>query len=58
MTVDQVLNELKSLSTERNRKISKNHGIGDNAFGVSFTELRKIDKSQRVAGQDDTAFHC
>ena len=44
MTIDQVLGELKSLGTEQNRRIYKRHGVSDNMYGVSFSNLGKIQK--------------
>lgn len=42
--LNEVLQELKSLGTEQNRKIYINHGAGENVFGVSFANLEKIRK--------------
>jgi 3-methyladenine DNA glycosylase AlkD len=48
MTIDQVLDELKSLGTEQNRKVTKRHGVGDNLFGVSFADLGKLQKKLKL----------
>ena len=42
--LNDVMTELKSLGTEQNRKIYRRHGAGDNQFGVSFANLRKLAK--------------
>ena len=42
-----VMAELESLGTEQNRKIYRRHGAGDNQFGVSFANLRKLAKGLR-----------
>ncbi len=44
MTFRQVMVELKKLGTAQNRKIYKNHGGGDNVYGVSYANLYKIQK--------------
>lgn len=48
MTIVQVLDELKSLGTEQNRRITKRHGVGDDLFGVSFADLGKLQKKIKV----------
>lgn len=40
-----VMSLLKKLGTEQNRNIYRRHGAGDNLFGVSFTNLRKLHKT-------------
>lgn len=44
MTYHEILHQLEILGTERNRKIYMRHGSGQNTFGVSFANLRKIAK--------------
>jgi 3-methyladenine DNA glycosylase AlkD len=44
MEFEEVMKELKRLGTAQNRKIYKRHGSGDNLFGVSFANLRKMGK--------------
>ena len=39
-----VIQELEDLGTEQNRKIYRRHGVGDDQFGVSFGNLRKLQK--------------
>ena len=45
MKLDEVMAELESLGTEQNRKIYRRHGAGENQFGVSFANLRKLAKT-------------
>lgn len=47
-TAAQVLDELKALGTEQNRKIYKRHGAGDNVFGVSTADQKKLQKKLKV----------
>jgi 3-methyladenine DNA glycosylase AlkD len=47
-TAAQVLDELKSLGTEQNCKIYKRHGVGDNVFGVSTAEQKKLHKKLKI----------
>jgi len=42
MTFDQVMAELEARGTAQNRKIYRRHGAGDELFGVSFADLRKL----------------
>lgn len=44
MTYEEVMSELKSMGTEQNVKVYKRHGMNDNIFGVSFGNLRKLQK--------------
>lgn len=44
MEFEDVMKDLKKLGTAQNRKIYKRHGSGDNLFGVSFANLRKMGK--------------
>jgi 3-methyladenine DNA glycosylase AlkD len=48
MTIKQVLDELKALGTEQNRKIYNRHGVGENMFGVSFANLGRMQKKVKV----------
>jgi 3-methyladenine DNA glycosylase AlkD len=48
MTIDQALDELKSLGTEQNRKTYKRHGLGAGTFGVSFANLGKMKKKIKL----------
>lgn len=45
MTFKEILNELEGLGTEQNRKIYMRHGSGQNTYGVSFANLRKMAKN-------------
>ena len=42
MTLDETMATLQALGTEQNRKIYRRHGAGDELFGVSFGELKKL----------------
>jgi 3-methyladenine DNA glycosylase AlkD len=44
MTYREVMRELKSRGTAQNRKVYKRHGAGDKLYGVSFADLRKLQK--------------
>lgn len=44
MTVKEIFNELEGLGTEQNRNIYMRHGSGQNTYGVSFRNLRKMAK--------------
>lgn len=44
MKAQDVLRKLELLGTEQNRKIYARHGVGDNQFGVSFANIRKMAK--------------
>jgi 3-methyladenine DNA glycosylase AlkD len=44
MTFKEIFNELEGLGTEQNRKIYMRHGSGQNTYGVSFANLRKMAK--------------
>ena len=39
-----VIQELEDLGTEQNRKIYRRHGVGEDLFGVSFGNIRKLQK--------------
>ena len=45
---DQVTSDLKRLGTAQNVKIYKRHGAGENLYGVSFAELRKLAKKLKI----------
>lgn len=45
MTRGDVLRELERVGTEQNRKIYSRHGVRSTAFGVSFANLYRIQKS-------------
>ncbi|MBN2092793.1 DNA alkylation repair protein [candidate division KSB1 bacterium] len=42
MDFEDIMQELKSLGTEQNRKVYTKHGVIDNFFGVSFKHLRNL----------------
>jgi 3-methyladenine DNA glycosylase AlkD len=44
----QVLAELEALGKEQTRKIYKRHGVGDNQYGVSFADLKKLHKKIKL----------
>ncbi len=44
MNAEKVMRQIESMGTEQNRKIYKRHGAGDNLFGVSFANLKKLKK--------------
>ena len=44
MEFKTVIQELKDLGTEQNRKIYRRHGVGEDLFGVSFGNIRKLQK--------------
>lgn len=48
MTSDEVLAELRSLGTEQNRKVYARHGVRDDQFGVSYSNLYKIQKRIKI----------
>ncbi|MFP5284272.1 MAG: DNA alkylation repair protein, partial [Thermoanaerobaculia bacterium] len=45
MDLHETLQQLESLGTEQNRKIYRRHGVGENAYGVSFANLEKLRKA-------------
>ena len=53
MTLDTVLKELESLGTAQNIKVYRRHGAGENLYGVSFGNLRKLEKKYK--GDTDLA---
>ncbi len=48
MTFNQLMTELKKMGTAQNIKIYKNHGAGDNLFGVSFANLKALQKKIKI----------
>ena len=48
MTVNETMNELKSLGSEQTRKTYKRHGVKGEMFGVSYANLGKIKKNIKV----------
>ncbi len=48
MTVNETMNELKSLGSEQTRKTYKRHGVKGDMFGVSYANLGKIKKKIKV----------
>ncbi len=48
-----VVQEMKSLGTEQNRKIYRRHGVLEDQYGVSFTNLRALAK--RIRADHDLA---
>lgn len=44
MTFREIFNELEGLGTEQNRKTYLRHGSGQNTYGVSFANLKKMAK--------------
>ena len=48
MELADVLSRLESLGTEQNVRIYRRHGAGDNVYGVSFADLKKLKKQLGV----------
>lgn len=48
MDLQSVMAELKAKGTSQNVKVYKRHGAGDDVFGVSFAELKKLKRKIRV----------
>ena len=44
MELDQLLNEMESLGTAQNRKIYARHGVSGEQFGLSFANLKQLQK--------------
>jgi 3-methyladenine DNA glycosylase AlkD len=44
MTGVEVLQNLEQMGTEQNRKIYRRHGAPENQYGVSFADLKKLQK--------------
>lgn len=55
MNLNSALRELKRRGTAQNRKIYRRHGIGENMYGVSFTDLRLLAKQIKL--DHDLAIH-
>ncbi len=43
-----ILSEMEGLGTEQARKTYKRHGVGDNAYGVSYSDLGKFQKKLKT----------
>ncbi len=48
MTAKAILSELEALGSAQTRKIYKRHGVGDNQYGVSYANLKKLKKKIKV----------
>jgi 3-methyladenine DNA glycosylase AlkD len=48
MTIQQVLNELEAMGTAQNRKVYARHGVGEKMFGISFANLKKLQKKIKM----------
>lgn len=48
MTYGEAMKVLKSRGTAQNVKVYKRPGAGDNLYGVSFTDLRKLAKRIKI----------
>jgi 3-methyladenine DNA glycosylase AlkD len=48
MDLDTVMSQLQALGTEQNVKIYQRHGAGENVFGVSFANLKKLKAKIKV----------
>ena len=44
MEYQPLVQELESLGTAQNRKVYARHGVGENQYGISFGNLRKLQK--------------
>lgn len=44
MDYQSLVQELESLGTAQNRKVYARHGVGENQYGISFGNLRKLQK--------------
>lgn len=53
MTATAILEELRSLGTEQNRKIYRRHGVTTDQFGVSYANLGRLKK--RIKTSHDLA---
>jgi 3-methyladenine DNA glycosylase AlkD len=43
--LQEALRQLEALGTEQNRKVYRRHGVGENAYGVSYAALEKLKKA-------------
>jgi 3-methyladenine DNA glycosylase AlkD len=48
ITASQTLAELEVLGSEQYRKTYKRHGVGDNVYGVSYADMKKLHKKLKV----------
>lgn len=53
MDIGTVMSQLEALGTEQNVKVYTRHGAGDNVFGVSFANLKKL--KRRLGTNHDLA---
>ena len=44
MNEKQIMQKLKTMGTEQNRKVYRRHGVGADFYGVSFADLRQLGK--------------
>ncbi len=44
MLLTQLLHEMESLGTDQNRKVYARHGVAGNQYGLSFANLKKLQK--------------
>jgi 3-methyladenine DNA glycosylase AlkD len=44
MDYQSLVQELESLGTAQNRKVYARHGVGENQYGISFGNLRNLQK--------------
>jgi 3-methyladenine DNA glycosylase AlkD len=48
ITAAQVLGELETLGSAQTRKTYKRHGVGENVYGVSYADLKKLTKKLKI----------
>jgi hypothetical protein len=48
MTKHDVMKAFQASGTAQNRKVYMRHGIGENMFGVSFMELKKLTRQIKI----------
>lgn len=46
MNYEDVMSTLKNMGTEQNRKIYMRHGASKNLYGVSFANLKNLQKNK------------
>lgn len=51
MTLDETLNQLKALGTEKVRKHNAKYGAGENQFGAKHGDMRMLAK--KIGSNDD-----
>ena len=56
MKYQEVMHKLKSMGTTQKVKVYKRHGSGDNLYGVSFANLRKLKK--RIGDEIRSIFYA